>query len=339
MTSQTTSFLDSDSMPRASWTLSGVMCARYPLLLWLASSAAACLFCFSDAKRRLRVCQYFWGHQSEQHGACLETLRASFQPYDTTEVDVTEIEKLKDIFTRSVFFLEEKGMAKVPYRQAFSEAVGWVKKEVGQLKTAPACIPPCGFQIEARHYRCSSCSFEDCPLPIDCPIQDLHKNEGDVTLLSCEVAFQTPSDRTFRWKFAKDVRTDDLFLFHDLNFGITPSLIIRPTQGSHKGTFVCQMAEEDDVLIRKYFYLNVTEKRLGLEKELQEMFKAILNPPPQAGPDEVEKNKPTFQEMLSEPNALSNKNVILIMIGIALSSMLVTMVGMTIYQWATGIKS
>nr|XP_020663149.1 sperm acrosome membrane-associated protein 6-like [Pogona vitticeps] len=99
------------------------------------------------------------------------------------------------------------------------------------------------------------------------------------------------------------------------------------------------MAEEDDVLIRKYFYLNVTEKRLGLEKELQEMFKAILNPPPQAGPDEVEKNKPTFQEMLSEPNALSNKNVILIMIGIALSSMLVTMVGLTIYQWATGIKS
>ncbi|KAJ7304078.1 hypothetical protein JRQ81_011601 [Phrynocephalus forsythii] len=315
------------------------MHARCPWLLWLASPAAACLFCFSNDERRLRVCQYFLGHESEQHGACLAALRASFQPYTATQVDVTEIEKLKDIFTRTIFFLEEKGIAKVPYPQAFLETAERVKKEVEQLRAAPDCLPPCGFQIEARHYKCSSCSFEDCQLPIDCPIQDIHKKEGDVTLLSCEVRFQTPSDRTFSWKFAKGVRTDDLFLFQDLNFGVSSSLLIRPTQGSHHGTFVCQMAEDDDVLIRKYFYVNVTEKRLGLEKELQEMFKVILNPPPEAGPEEVEKRKPTLKEMLSEPNALSNKNVILIIIGIALSSMLVTMAGMTIYQWATGTKA
>ncbi|KAH0631417.1 hypothetical protein JD844_005737 [Phrynosoma platyrhinos] len=224
--------------------------------------------------------------------------------------------------------MEEKGMAKVPYNVGIPEAAEKIKEEVAQLKRAPACIPPCGFQIEARRYSCSSCSFEDCQLPIDCPMQDIHKKEGDVTLLSCEVQFQVPSERTIRWKFAKDIRTEDLFLFQDLNFGFNPMLIIRPTLGSHHGTFICEISEGDDVLLRKYFYLNVTEKRLGLEKKLQEMFKAILNPPPGSEQDVVERKRFSLQEMLSDPEYLRKKNVILIIIGTALSSMLFTMLVM-----------
>ncbi|XP_042294941.1 sperm acrosome membrane-associated protein 6-like [Sceloporus undulatus] len=169
------------------------------------------------------------------------------------------------------------------------------------------------------------------------PVQDIHKKEGDITLLSCEVQFQVPTDRTIRWKFAKDIRTRDLYLFRDLSFGLSPTLIIRPTLGSHHGTFICQIAEGDDVLLRKYFYLNVTEKRLGLEKKLQEMFKAILNPAPEAEQDLVEKKRFSLQEALSGPDYLSKKNVILIIIGIALSSMLLTMLVLTVYHWATDI--
>ncbi|XP_044274781.1 sperm acrosome membrane-associated protein 6-like [Varanus komodoensis] len=96
-------------------------------------------------------------------------------------------------------------MAAVPYRLAIQEAAEHIKKELAELKDAPACLPPCGFQREARRFQCSSCSIVDCQLPIDCPVQDVHKQEGDGTLLSCEVKFQIPTDSTFRWKFAKDV--------------------------------------------------------------------------------------------------------------------------------------
>nr|XP_060642195.1 sperm acrosome membrane-associated protein 6 [Anolis sagrei ordinatus] len=77
--------------------------------------------------------------------------------------------KLKDTFSRILFFMEEKGTANVPFRIGISEAAEEIKEEVAKLKKASACIPPCGFQINARYYICTSCSFEDCQLPIDCP--------------------------------------------------------------------------------------------------------------------------------------------------------------------------
>ncbi|XP_039178576.1 sperm acrosome membrane-associated protein 6 isoform X2 [Crotalus tigris] len=288
--------------------------------------ATACFNCFSTAAQRLRICQYFWGYQSEKHQTCLRALETAFAPLSKTQVDVSEIEKLKDAFGRVVFYLEEKGMAKASFQQAVPEAVKEVEKEVAQLKAAPPCIPPCGYQKEAHHYKCSSCTIVDCQLPIDCPIQDIYKSEGDATFLNCEVAFQTSSERTFRWKFIKDLRTDELFLFQLLNFGVNPSLLIRPTLGSHHGTFACELEVENDVVVRKFFYVNVTEKRLGKEKKLQEMFKAILNSPPESVQEEVVVNKlPSLQDLLSQPDYLRKRGVIMLILGISGISLLVTL--------------
>ncbi|XP_032083585.1 sperm acrosome membrane-associated protein 6 [Thamnophis elegans] len=303
------------------------------LILWLVfnSRATACFNCFSTAAQRLRICQYFWGYQSEKHQTCLGTLETAFRPLSKTQVDVSEIEKLKDAFGRVVFFLEEKGMGKALFQQAVPEAVKEVENEVAQLKA--------GYQKEAHHYKCSSCSIVDCQLPIDCPIQDMHKLEGDATFLNCEVAFRTSSDRTFRWKFVKDLRTEELFLFHDLNFGVNPSLLIRPTLGSHHGTFACELEEDNDVVIRKYFYVNVTEKRLGEEKKLQEMFKAILNSPPESGQEAVVVNKlPSLQDLLSQPDYLQKRGVIVLILGITGISLLVTLAVLSLYRWATDFK-
>ncbi|XP_060131250.1 sperm acrosome membrane-associated protein 6 [Zootoca vivipara] len=261
---------------------------------------------------------YQWSYSGKGTRPVNSFLSSSFQ-------DASEIEKLKDIFGRMIFFLEEKSMAKV------KEAEKQVEKEMAQLKA--------GFQKEARQYRCSSCTMVDCSLPIDCPIQDVHKSEGDVTLLSCGVKFEISEEATFRWKFVKDIRTNKIFLFHDLNFGFNPSLLIRPTLGSHHGTFACQIADEEGILVRKFFYLNVTEKRLHLEKELQEMFKAVLNPPPMVGGagetwgEEVQSNltdseMPSLEEILSGPDFLHKKVVVFLIVGIAMISALATMITM-----------
>uniref|UniRef100_A0A8D2JCR6 Ig-like domain-containing protein n=1 Tax=Varanus komodoensis TaxID=61221 RepID=A0A8D2JCR6_VARKO len=260
-------------LPRGSWG----MPAGSPLLLWLAlfSQASACLLCFSSAPQRLRICQQFLGHHSARHAVCLEALQEGFRPH--------------------TFMLR------------LQMGTGPSGSPAGcQLCHSQPCLLLAGFQREARRFQCSSCSIVDCQLPIDCPVQDVHKQEGDGTLLSCEVKFQIPTDSTFRWKFAKDLRTEDLSLFQDLQFGFSRSLLIQPTLGSHHGTIACEIAEEEDVLIRKFYYLNVDHQR-------EEAEGVVVNRPP------------SLQEMLSAPDALSKKNVILLISGIALSSMALTL--------------
>ncbi|XP_066494157.1 sperm acrosome membrane-associated protein 6 [Tiliqua scincoides] len=299
------------------------MLSVYALILWLAlsSQVTACLLCFSTKAQRLRVCQYFLGHQSPQHGACLEALRTAFLPYTKIQVAMFQLEKLKDTFSKVIFYLEEKGMANVPYHQAIPEAAGEVQKEVVKLKA--------GIQEVARHYKCDSCRIMDCQLPVDCPLTAVHKAAGDTTFLKCDVKFALPAETTVKWKFAKDLNTQHLTLFKDLYFGYSTSLLIKPTLGSHQGTYTCQIAEENDILVRKYFYLNVTTKYVGREKELQKMFREILNPPPGVRPEEVEHNSfPSLQEVVSQPDYLHKKNVILLIIGLALSSMLLTLIAL-----------
>ncbi|KAJ6663576.1 hypothetical protein lerEdw1_009655 [Lerista edwardsae] len=280
-----------------------VMLVGYVLILWLVlpSQATACFLCFANRAQRFRICQYFLGYQSPQHAACLNTLQTAFLPYSKMQVAVFEFEKLKHIFSMVIFYLEEKGTTNVPYHQAIPGAVEEVKKEVEKLK----------------------------------PATTVDKAEGDGTLLKCEVKFALPPETTVKWRFAKDIHTQHLFLFKDLYFGTSSSLLIRPTLGSHHGTYTCQIQEENDVLVRKFFYLNVTTKRLGREKDLQKMFRDILHPPPGLAPEEVvPENKlpqlPTLQEMVSQPNYLRKKNVILLIVGLALSSMLLTMMALSL---------
>ncbi|XP_077192531.1 sperm acrosome membrane-associated protein 6-like isoform X2 [Paroedura picta] len=286
----------------------------YPVLLWLAfsSQAGACLYCFSTEGKRIRVCEYFLGYANGQQKACLSALTAAFQPYVKIQV--------------------------VPYPQAIPEAAAKVQKEVEGLQAAPACIPPCGFQKEARSYRCDSCHVTDCPLPIDCPIRYVHKAEGDITILRCTVKFTIPPETIIRWKFAKDIISQDLAYFEVLYTGMDLTFLIRPTTGAHGGTYACEIAEEDDVLVRKFFYLNVTVKRLGKEKELQAMFHDILNPPPGVASVEVVEPISSLQDLLQDPDSLRKTGVLLLLLGLFLSSMLVTLLLMGVYFWATDVK-
>ncbi|XP_060114628.1 sperm acrosome membrane-associated protein 6 [Heteronotia binoei] len=116
------------------------------------------------------------------------------------------------------------------------------------------------------------------------------------------------------------------------------SFLIRPTTGAHHGTYACEILEVDDVLVRKYIFLNVTVKRLGKEKELQAMFHDILNPPPGvAAAEEVEQSS-FLEDLLREPDSLLKARVLLIILGLVMSSMLVTLLLMGVYYWATDVE-
>ncbi|XP_074978792.1 uncharacterized protein LOC125625664 isoform X2 [Caretta caretta] len=202
----------------------------------------------------------------------------------------------------------------VPYQVAVPDAVVQIQPELAQLKP--------GYQKDAQVYKCTSCSLVDCQLPLDCPVEDVWKNEGERTALTCRVPFQTPPDVRRSWKFARDLRTQDLSLFRDLHMGAGSSLVLRPTWGSHRGTYACQLAQQDDVLARKYFYLNVTASSQEAETELQDMFHTILQSPAGHG---AEDRLPGLSELLAEPDSLHKRNVVLLMVGLALSALLGTL--------------
>ncbi|KAM7138214.1 sperm acrosome membrane-associated protein 6 [Macrochelys suwanniensis] len=138
------------------------------------------------------------------------------------------------------------------------------------------------------------------------------------------------------WKFAMDLRTRDLSLFRDLRGDAGSSLVLWPTRGSHRGTYACQLAHQDDVLARKYFYLNVTASSQGAETELQDMFRAILRSPAGQGAGGAEGRLPGLSELLAEPDSLHKSNVVLLMVGLALSALLGTLLLGGVCHWAKG---
>uniref|UniRef100_A0A803XLF7 Sperm acrosome associated 6 n=1 Tax=Meleagris gallopavo TaxID=9103 RepID=A0A803XLF7_MELGA len=122
-------------------------------------------------------------------------------------------------------------------------------------KLSPACIPPCGHQPAARIFQCSTCRLVDCQFPVDCPVQDVWVHEDEAVTLRCDVPFAVPPELQVTWMFAKDIRTQDLALFEELQRGAgePPGLTV---QDPTLGTIACRLGAASETLARKYFYLN-----------------------------------------------------------------------------------
>ncbi|XP_075462495.1 sperm acrosome membrane-associated protein 6 isoform X3 [Ascaphus truei] len=118
------------------------------------------------------------------------------------------------------------------------------------------CKPPCGFQKNARRFYCKTCVEEDCDLPVDCAIHDIDISELDKVDLECTVNYNLPEDKSVTWQFGRNIRSTDLSNFKIIHIGEDTSLLIKPIRSYHRGTYTCQISDDEDVLIRKYFYLN-----------------------------------------------------------------------------------
>lgn len=79
--------------------------------------------------------------------------------------------------------------------------------------------------------------------------------EDEAITLHCEVPFAAPSELEVTWMFAKDIRTQDLALFEELQRGTRESAILT-VQAPTLGTIACRLGAASETLARKYFYLN-----------------------------------------------------------------------------------
>ncbi|XP_075462494.1 sperm acrosome membrane-associated protein 6 isoform X2 [Ascaphus truei] len=200
------------------------------------------------------------------------------------------------------------------------------------------CKPPCGFQKNARRFYCKTCVEEDCDLPVDCAIHDIDISELDKVDLECTVNYNLPEDKSVTWQFGRNIRSTDLSNFKIIHIGEDTSLLIKPIRSYHRGTYTCQISDDEDVLIRKYFYLNVSRNEYGADTYLEDVFYVVLNTNVTH-----EEQPPGFKvhslsDLISLKKSLGLTTRIFLTLGVALLFMLLTLLIGAGYLYATDVE-
>ncbi|XP_041425624.1 sperm acrosome membrane-associated protein 6 isoform X5 [Xenopus laevis] len=224
---------------------------RYLLLLcavhWV-QEGLGCYKCFVSNKERVEICDYVFMKQRLDVEICSRIMKKTFLPLDTYVIAMSQ----KEIV-----------------RQAMNGFYDEVKKQYTQ-----------GVQEKARKFNCLNCEEESCNLPIECPIEDVYVHEFQRVVMNCSTDFPLPvDDITVRWKFYWNDRTRRWSHFTALHKGVELFFLITRMVLEKQGTYACEISTDEDVLIRKYFFINVTSSSLYESmKHMQELFERIVQP-------------------------------------------------------------
>ncbi|XP_063260794.1 sperm acrosome membrane-associated protein 6 [Prinia subflava] len=236
-----------------------------------------CLLCFGPPLQRARLCRDITGvsvnHPS--HRQCHEALVGAAKQLASVTVGPGQVEELREIVMDAMDYIEDHKRMK-PLNESLRKAVNTIWAKLNQLEKAPACIPPCGFQPAARVFRCASCSLGDCQFSLDCPVQDLWTYTDETIVLRCSVPFPIPAGLPVTWMFVPNLRTQDMTLFKKLK-GDPEKPFSLTIEEPAPGTVACRLGEPSKPIIRKFFYLNVSEGSVEEEKGLQAMFSTVLH--------------------------------------------------------------
>ncbi|XP_037585671.1 sperm acrosome membrane-associated protein 6 isoform X3 [Cebus imitator] len=164
--------------------------------------------------------------------------------------------------------------------------------------------------------------------------QDVTVTRGDQAMFSCIVNFKLPKEEiTYSWKFARGgLRTQDLSYFRDVPRAEGYLARIRPAQLTHRGTFSCEIKQDQRPLARLYFFLNVTGPPPRAETELQASFREVLRWAPRDA-ELIEPWRPSLGELLATPEALTPSNLFLLAALGALASVCATLLVWMFFEW------
>ncbi|XP_041280956.1 sperm acrosome membrane-associated protein 6 [Onychostruthus taczanowskii] len=236
-----------------------------------------CLLCFGPPLQRARLCHYMTGAFVDEpgHKKCLQALVEAAKPLASVTVGSGQREELREIVMDAMYSLEEQ-RGKKSLNKSLQEAVNTIWAKLSQLGKVPACVPPCGFQEAARVFQCATCRLVDCQFALDCPVQDLWTYTDETVVLRCNVPFYVPPGVPITWMFAPNLRTQDMTLFKELK-GNPEKPFSLTIEEPAPGTIACCLGERSRPIIRKFFYLNVSEGSVEEEKGLQAVFTNVLH--------------------------------------------------------------
>ncbi|XP_069918665.1 sperm acrosome membrane-associated protein 6 isoform X3 [Oryctolagus cuniculus] len=276
-------------------------------LLALGVPAGACLLCFTTYSQRLRLCHMFAGRPGPEIDKCEAAFTAAFKTLSDVEINYDEKSHLHDTFTQMTHSLQELAAAGGSYRIGFAGAARKMKNAILQLKQAQACIPPC--------------------------VRDVMVPRGDQAMFPCVVNYQLPQEEiAYSWKFAEGLRTQDVNYFRDVPGAHGYLARIRPVQSKHSGTFSCVIKQDQRLLARLYFFLNVTGPPPRAETELQVAFREVLRWAPRDA-ELLEPWAPSLGELLARPEALTPSNLCLLAAVAAVAAASATLLAWVFIRW------
>ncbi|XP_055019503.1 sperm acrosome associated 6 [Boleophthalmus pectinirostris] len=164
------------------------------------------------------------------------------------------------------------------YEQRLQTAADKFVAAASQLPRVSGCYPPCGFQSAGAVYNCKTCTYDSCEFPLDCPVEEIKVTENTRIRMWCKVPFDLPSDFQAVWRFAEELKTQQVDEFKEVTAGVDMVFSIPSTTSQHQGTYQCEIYSDQRSIIRLYYHLSVTPQDEVGHTELQEIFDLSLLP-------------------------------------------------------------
>ncbi|XP_029958242.1 sperm acrosome membrane-associated protein 6 [Salarias fasciatus] len=263
-------------------------------VLWLACLAGllgpslGCYRCFVAVEDSLRLC---WGHVVAEHGirnvdGCFQKLDSIFNN-DQAVIDAGKVgrgydKQLKQILDAEILPIVEEFDRKenndYVYEQRLQTAADNFIAAASKLPRVSGCFPPCGFQSAGAEYNCITCQYDSCEFPLDCPVEEIKVMERSRSRMRCDVPFALSDEIEVIWRFAEEVRTQQVDHFKEVTVGVDRLYSIPSTGLHHQGTYQCEIYSGRRSVVRLYFYLAVTPQAVAGHTELQEIFDLSLLP-------------------------------------------------------------
>ncbi|XP_047455256.1 sperm acrosome associated 6 [Mugil cephalus] len=253
----------------------------------LLGPSLSCYQCFVDVGDSLRLC---WGHVLTEYDvrnvdACFSTLDRIFNDERVTaagRVGKGYDSQLKEILDAEILPLVEEFENMLNkdtvYEQRLQTAADNFIAAASKLPRVSGCFPPCGFQSAGAEYNCITCQYDSCEFPLDCPVEEIKVTENSGSRMRCDVPFGLPNDIEVIWRFAEEVKTQQMDQFKEVTVGVDRLYSIPSTSPQHQGTYQCEIYSGQRSIVRVYFYIAVTPQVVAGHTELQEIFDLSLLP-------------------------------------------------------------
>ncbi|KAK5892552.1 hypothetical protein CesoFtcFv8_012919 [Champsocephalus esox] len=265
----------------------------------LLGPSLSCYQCFVEVQDSLRLC---WGHILSEHNvrnvdSCFRKLDRIFNNHERV-IEAGRVGKgydkqLKELLDGEILPMvgefDKKRNNDTVYEERLQTAADNFIAAASKLPRVSGCLPPCGFQSAGAVYNCITCQYDSCELPLDCPVKEVTAMENSRSQMWCEVPFHLPGNIEVIWRFAEEVKTQQVDQFKEVTAGLDTLYSIPSSSLQHVGTYQCEIYSVQRSIVRLYFYLTVTPQVVAGHTELQEIFDLSLLPggrflPAPAGP-------------------------------------------------------
>ncbi|XP_034083836.1 sperm acrosome membrane-associated protein 6 [Gymnodraco acuticeps] len=276
----------------------------------LLGPSLSCYQCFVEVQDSLRLC---WGHILTEHNvrnvdSCFRKLDRIFNNHERV-IEAGRVGKgydkqLKELLDGEILPMVEEFDKKRNNDTVYEERLQTAadnfiaaasklpRGETGLWMPPSMCctfMHPSGFQSAGAVYNCITCQYDSCELPLDCPVKEVTAMENSRSQMWCEVPFHLPGNIEVIWRFAEEVKTQQVDQFKEVTAGLDTLYSIPSSSLQHVGTYQCEIYSGQRSIVRLYFYLTVTPQVVAGHTELQEIFDLSLLPggrflPAPAGP-------------------------------------------------------